>query len=93
VNEIEAIRVPVTGMTCSSCVNRITRAVRRIEGVHGVRVDLRTETVIIRREPALVANAALVAAIAGAGYGADLSAAVLIPNDERRGLLDRLIGR
>jgi Cu+-exporting ATPase len=93
VNEIEAIRVPVTGMTCSACVNRITRALRRIEGVHGVRVDLRSQTVTIRREPALVANAALAEAIADAGYGADLSAVVPVPLDGRRSLLDRLIGR
>ena len=52
------------GMTCGSCVNRITRAIRRLDGVRRVSVDLRAETVTVRRESALVSNAALAADIA-----------------------------
>jgi Cu+-exporting ATPase len=53
----EVIRFRVRGMTCGSCVNRIMRAVGKVEGVTKVRVDLRTETATVRREPALVSNA------------------------------------
>jgi Cu+-exporting ATPase len=93
VSEGEAIRFPVAGMTCSSCISRITRAVRRLDGVTKVSVDLRAETATVRREPALVSNAALEAAVAAAGYTADLAAAVVVPFDERQGLLDRLLHR
>lgn len=62
-NETETIRFPVAGMTCGSCVNRITRAVRRLPGVTKVDVDLRRETATVRHEPALVSNAALAAAM------------------------------
>jgi P-type Cu+ transporter len=89
----EAIRFPVRGMTCSSCVNRITRAVRRLDGVTTVSVDLRRETATVRREPALVSNAALAAAVAEAGYEADLAAAETLPPGRDRSLLDRLTGR
>jgi copper chaperone CopZ len=67
-------------MTCGSCVNRITGAVRRLDGVTKVSVDLRNETATVRREPALVSNA-------------DLAAAVVVPHDEPHGLLDRLLHR
>ncbi|MCI0584006.1 MAG: cation transporter [Chloroflexi bacterium] len=89
----ETIRFPITGMTCGSCVNRITRAIRKLDGVGRVTVDLRRETATVRREPALVSNAALAAAVADAGYTADLSAATTAPRDEPRGFIDRLVGR
>ncbi len=80
-------------MTCGSCVNRITRAVRKLDGVTRVDVDLGKETATVRREPALVSNAALAAAVASAGYEAELASAVVIPAGEARSLLDRLLGR
>jgi Cu+-exporting ATPase len=89
----EAVRFPVAGMTCNACVNRITRAVRRLDGVSKVDVDLRHETATVRREPAMVTNAALAAAVAAAGYEADLAAAVVVPITTSRGLLGRLLSR
>jgi Cu+-exporting ATPase len=86
----ETIRFPVRGLTCGSCVNRIVRAVGKVEGITKVRVDLRTETATVRREPALVSNAMLAAAVADAGYEADLGAAeVLVPGTDRS-LLERI---
>jgi copper chaperone CopZ len=89
----ETIRFPVAGMTCGSCVNRITRAVQKLDGVTRVSVDLRRETTTVRREPALVSNAVLAAAVAAAGYEADLDAAVALPPGSDRSFLDRLLGR
>lgn len=92
-SEPETIRFPVAGMTCGSCVNRIARAVRKLDGVTKVQVDLRRETATVRREPALVSNAALVAAVEAAGYEADLDAASVVPTEDRKSLFDRLTGR
>lgn len=89
----ETIRFPVRGMTCGSCVNRIMRAVQKLDGVTRVSVDLRKETTTVRREPALVSNAVLAAAIAVAGYEADLAAAIVLPPGSDRSFLDRLLGR
>jgi copper ion binding protein len=93
VNDLETIRFPVAGMTCGSCVNRITRAIRRLDGVTKVHVDLRRETATVRREPALVSNAALAAAVVDAGYDADLDRVEILPAEERPGLIARLFGR
>lgn len=91
----ETIRFPVAGMTCGSCVNRITRAIRKLDGVTKVDVDLRRETATVRREPALVSSAALAAAVADAGYEANLDAAVVVPpgGAASHGLLGRLLRR
>jgi copper chaperone CopZ len=91
--EAETIRFPIAGMTCGSCVNRITRAIRKLDGVTKVHVDLRRETATVRRESALVSNAALATAVEGAGYLADLEAAVVVPAVERPSLVDRIRGR
>ena len=90
---LETIRFPIAGMICGSCVNRITRSLRRVEGVDRVWVDLRREVAIVRREPASVSNAALAAAVGEAGYVADLEAAVVVAPGSRPGLLDRLLRR
>jgi Cu+-exporting ATPase len=88
---VETIRFPVAGMTCGSCVNRITRALRKLDGVARVTVDLRRETATVSREPALVSNAALAAAVADAGYAADMAAAVTVSPDQRQGFVARLL--
>lgn len=89
----ETIRFPIRGMTCASCVNRIMRAVRRVDGVTRVAVDLRRESATVRREPALVSNAALAAAVADAGYVADLGAVEVLPPGADATFLERLVGR
>lgn len=71
----EAIRFPIAGMTCSSCVNRISRHLRSVDGVSRVRVDLRTETVTVVRDPDRAPDAALDEAVRAAGYEADLALA------------------
>lgn len=76
---IETIRFPIEGMTCTSCVNRITRALRKVGGVERVKVDLGGETGTVRRDPLVASDEALRAAIAAAGYEAKLEASIVIP--------------
>ena len=89
--ELEAIRFPVEGMTCSSCVSRISRHVRRVDGVRGVSVDLGAERVTVRRAIGTARDAELAAAVEAAGYRADLAGAIAVPAE--RTLLQRLLGR
>jgi P-type Cu+ transporter len=89
--ELEAIRVPVAGMTCSSCVSRITRHLRRVDGVRGVSVDLGAERVTVRRAIGSARNAELAAAVEAAGYRADLAGALSVSAE--RTILQRLLGR
>lgn len=88
----DTIQFPITGMTCGSCVNRITRALKKVDGVTRVRVDLGRETATVTRQPR-VTDAALAGAISKAGYEADFSSAVAVDESLSRGLLARLLSR
>ncbi len=91
--EVETLRFPVRGMTCSSCVNRITRSLKKVDGVSRIRVDLGSETATVTRVRGCASDADLAAAVAAAGYEADLSAAAFVSTDTTGGFLSRLLGR
>lgn len=57
----------VSGMTCKSCVARVDRALRELDGVEVVAVELRSGTVRIRHASALTTTS-LIAKVSAAGY-------------------------
>ncbi len=73
---VAELRLPVEGMTCASCVNRIERYLGRADGVVAANVNLATEVATIRYDPAVAGRAELVSAIAAAGYDVRPSAPV-----------------
>jgi Cu+-exporting ATPase len=62
------ISLPIAGMTCASCVNRIERFLDRTPGVESASVNLATEVATIRYLPDRAAPTDLVGAIEAAGY-------------------------
>jgi P-type Cu+ transporter len=62
------ISLPIAGMTCASCVNRIERFLKKTPGVETATVNLATETATIRYLPELAGHAELAGAIEAAGY-------------------------
>ena len=62
------LTLPIEGMTCASCVNRIERFLGKTPGVETATVNLATETATVRYQPDQVDRAALVGAIEAAGY-------------------------
>ena len=65
---IRIVSLPVEGMTCASCVNRITRFLDRVDGVEEANVNLATDSATIRFDPSRTDVAALVSAVEAAGY-------------------------
>ncbi|WP_174802429.1 heavy metal translocating P-type ATPase [Martelella limonii] len=64
--------LPVTGMSCASCVANVERAVGKVEGVENVSVNLATERAeVLLKDP--LAGAAVVEAIEKAGYGVEMT--------------------
>ncbi len=59
----------ISGMTCASCVSRVEKVLNRVPGVSAVSVNLATEKARVQAGPS-VDDAALIAAITKAGYGA-----------------------
>jgi P-type Cu+ transporter len=61
------LRLPISGMTCASCVGRVERALQKVPGVDAVSVNLATEAATLKLAHP-VAPAALADAVAQAGY-------------------------
>src|SRR5829696_2581474 len=66
------ITVPVTGMTCASCVQRVERTLSKKEGVAEASVNFAAEKASVTYEPAATNPDELIGAIRDAGYGADV---------------------
>jgi Cu+-exporting ATPase len=62
------IVLPIEGMTCASCVNRIERFLNKTAGVVGASVNLATERATVSVDPAVAGRTELVAAVEAAGY-------------------------
>ena len=65
----QLIELPITGMTCASCVARNERALRRVQGVSEANVNFATEKATITFDPAVVTPQDLVGTVEAAGYG------------------------
>ncbi len=62
------IALPIAGMTCASCVNRIERFLRKTPGVQDASVNLATELATIVYLPDVAGRVDLVGAVEAAGY-------------------------
>ena len=71
---IERVELPITGMTCASCANRIERRLNKLDGVTAS-VNYATEKARVEFDPGTVAPAQLVRAVEAAGYEAALPSA------------------
>src|SRR5262245_29317071 len=65
----QQIELPITGMTCASCVNRVQKALKKVPGVLDASVNLATEQAAVRYDAAQLAPAQLQDAVENAGYG------------------------
>jgi P-type Cu+ transporter len=70
----ERLELPIAGMTCSSCANRVEKRLNELDGVEAT-VNFATERAAVAFDPGQVAPAELVAAVGETGYVASLPAA------------------
>ena len=79
----EHVDLPITGMTCASCANRIERRLNKLDGVTAT-VNYATEKASVEFDEAAVAPEQLLEAVEAAGYRAELpSAEPTGPAEER----------
>jgi Cu+-exporting ATPase len=62
------LTLPIEGMTCASCVNRIERYLSRADGVRRANVNLATERATVEYDPGQIDRTGIVNAIEAAGY-------------------------
>ncbi len=78
---IEIVSFPVEGMSCASCVNRITRFLRTVDGVEDANVNLAAESATVRFDPARAGIGDLAQAVEAAGYVARIERATAGDHD------------
>ena len=66
------LTIPVTGMTCASCVRRVERVLSKKEGVASAAVNFAVEKVTVEYDPKITSPDELISTIEGAGYGTDV---------------------
>jgi copper chaperone CopZ len=90
----DRIRFPIEGMTCPSCASLITRAVRKLDGVESVKVNLGSDSCAVAFDPARTSLVAIAAAVRQAGYEAQIELSEPFTPTEPRSLRARFgLGR
>src|SRR5215210_8247744 len=69
---LAGITIPVTGMTCASCVRRVERALSKKAGVMEASVNFAAEKTNVVYDPTTTNPDDLIGAIRDVGYGADV---------------------
>ena len=87
------IELPITGMTCASCMRNVERAINRQPGILDVNVNLATEKATATYLPGSVRRADLVKAVENAGYGVVDTANAAAPEDAERAAREAEIQR
>jgi Cu+-exporting ATPase len=87
---VRQIELPITGMTCASCANRVARKLNEVGGVSAT-VNYATEKATVDYDAAAVAPEQLIAAVEAAGYQAVLPSAAPPEEDETAPLRRRLL--
>lgn len=91
-------KLNVTGMTCSACAARVDKAVRALDGISDVSVNVLTNSLTTEFDPDRVTTEQIIDAVTAAGYGASLPDAAppnqtnsKLQNDEQKAMLTRMI--
>jgi len=71
--EFKKVSLPVEGMTCASCVARVEKALKNVEGIEEVNVNFATEKVSFTFDPLKVDDKKISSAVEDAGYKIDIS--------------------
>ena len=71
--KIKTFTLPVEGMTCASCVARVEKTLKKVDGVGTVNVNLATEKVSLEFDESKTDLAALAQMVNDAGYKLDIS--------------------
>ena len=64
----QTLTLPVEGMTCASCVLRVEKTLKKVDGVKEASVNLATEKVTLTFDPSAVELSKLAGAVDEAGY-------------------------
>jgi Cu+-exporting ATPase len=71
-NRQALITIPITGMSCASCANRVEKGLSKTAGVSEANVNFAAEKATVAYDPEAVSLEELLEAVEDAGYDADV---------------------
>ena len=69
---MKKVKFDVTGMTCSSCSAHVDKAVRKLDGVKDVNVNLLSNNMMVEYDEQAINDDKIIKAVVEAGYGASV---------------------
>ncbi len=69
-SNVNTVTIPVGGMTCAACSQRVEKAIDKLDGVTKVSVNLATEKATVEYDPNVIRLSAIKQCIENAGYKA-----------------------
>ena len=72
----QVVKLTVAGMHCDNCVTKVDKALRGVEGVKDVKVDLKSQSAVVTLAAATVKSDALIEAVTDVGFEASIGKAV-----------------
>ena len=80
------VDLPITGMTCAACANRIERQLKRAPGVRVAGVNFATGRATVEYDPEAIGVRGLIDVVEKTGYGASgIASATFVVDDSARG--------
>lgn len=73
---MKKVKFDVQGMTCSSCSAHVEKAVRKLNGIKDVNVNLLSNSMIVEYDENKVDNNKIIASVIEAGYNSNVSEGV-----------------
>ena len=70
---MKKVKFDIDGMTCSSCSAHVDRAVRKLNGVNSVNVNLLSNNMVVEYDEKILTNNDIIQAVIDAGYNAIIS--------------------
>ncbi|MBM4161141.1 MAG: heavy-metal-associated domain-containing protein [Ignavibacteria bacterium] len=78
------VKLSIEGMHCNNCVTKVDKALRGVEGVKDVKVDLKSSTATVTLASSSVSNKTLLKAVSDAGYSAEAGSTDSPPANEKK---------
>lgn len=69
---MKKVKFDIQGMTCSSCSAHVDRAVKKLEGIKEVNVNLISNNMNVQYDEKVLSNDKIINAVVNAGYGANV---------------------
>ena len=62
----------IQGMTCSSCSAHVEKAVKKLQGIQEINVNLLSNSMVVSYDERIITESKIIEAVRASGYGASI---------------------